>query len=40
MSLDEIKEAIEDGRFRHPLGLAALSRVFPLWDYPYVPTQP
>jgi ADP-ribose pyrophosphatase len=36
MSLDEIKEAIDSGRLRHPLGLAALSRVFPLWKFPYI----
>jgi ADP-ribose pyrophosphatase len=36
MTLDEIKAAIADGRLRHPLGLSALSRVFPLWDFPYV----
>lgn len=30
MTLDEIKEAIAVGRLRHPLGLSALSRVFPL----------
>jgi ADP-ribose pyrophosphatase len=36
MSLDDIKEAIADGRLKHPLGLSALSRVFPLWDYPYL----
>ncbi len=33
MTLDDVKEAIGDGRLQHPLGLAALSRVFPLWDY-------
>lgn len=36
MSLDEIKEAIDSGRLKHPLGLAALTRVFPLWELPYV----
>lgn len=36
MTLDEIKEAIAAGKLRHPLGLSALSRVFPLWDLPYV----
>ena len=36
MTLDEIKECIEDGRLRHPLGLSALSRVFPLWELPYI----
>lgn len=35
MTLDEIKDAIADGRLRHSLGLSALSRVFPLWDYPF-----
>lgn len=37
MTLDDIKEAIAVGKLRHPLGLSALSRVFPLWDLPYVP---
>lgn len=37
MSLDEIKECISNGRLKHPLGLSALSRVFPLWDLPYTP---
>ena len=36
MTLDEIRQAIPAGRFRHPLGLSALSRVFPLWELPYV----
>lgn len=37
MTLDEIREAIADGRLKHSLGLSALSRVFPLWDLPYTP---
>lgn len=37
MTLEEIKEAIESGKLKHPLGLSALSRVFPLWDLPYFP---
>lgn len=36
MSLDEIKKAIVSGRLKHPLGLAALSRVYRLWELPYV----
>ena len=36
MTLDEIRQSITAGRLRHPLGLSALSRVFPLWDLPYV----
>jgi len=39
MSLDEIREAIVDGRFRHPLGLSAMSRVFPLWELPFTPDE-
>lgn len=39
MTLDEVKQAIADERLEHPLGLSALSRVFPLWDYPYIPTK-
>jgi len=35
MTLDEIKEAISAGRLRHPLGLSALSRVYPLWEFPH-----
>ena len=34
MSLDEVRAAHDDGRFRHPLGLSAFSRVYPLWDAP------
>ncbi len=37
MTLDEIREAIDTGKLKHPLGLSALSRVFPLWELPYVP---
>lgn len=33
MSLDEVKTAIADGRFLHPLGLAATARVFPIWPH-------
>ncbi|MCH9694514.1 MAG: NUDIX hydrolase [Gammaproteobacteria bacterium] len=40
MSLSEIKEAIASGKLKHPLGLSALSRVFPLWDLPYVSVAP
>ncbi len=36
MTLDEIRRSIGAGRLRHPLGLSALSRVFPLWKLPYV----
>ena len=39
MTLDDIKQAIADGRLRHTLGLSALSRVFPLWDLPYINTE-
>jgi 8-oxo-dGTP pyrophosphatase MutT (NUDIX family) len=39
MTLDEIKQAIVDGRFRHTLGLSALSRVFPLWELPFTPSE-
>jgi hypothetical protein len=38
MTLDDIKEAIATGKLKHPLGLSALSRVFPLWDLPYTPS--
>ncbi len=37
MTLEEIKQAIATGRLMHPLGLSALSRVYPLWDFPYTP---
>ena len=37
MTLDEIKDAIAIGKLKHPLGLSALSRVFPLWELPYTP---
>jgi len=36
MSLDEVRDAIAVGTFRHPLGLSGLSRVFPLWELPYI----
>ena len=39
MTLDEIRQSIADGRLRHPLGLSALSRVFQLFDLPYVPDE-
>ena len=39
MTLDEIREAIAVGKLKHPLGLSALSRVFPLWDLPYFPPE-
>ena len=39
MTLDEIKEAIVAGRIKHPLGLSALSRVFPLWELPFTPAD-
>ncbi len=32
MSIDEVKAAVADGRFLHPLGQAAMSRVYQLWD--------
>jgi hypothetical protein len=34
---DDIKKAIASGKLKHPLGLSALSRVFPLWEFPYIP---
>jgi len=40
MTLDEVRAAIADGRLKHPLGLSALSRVYPLWDLPYVVSNP
>lgn len=36
MTLDEIKASIACGTLKHPLGLSALSRVFQLWEYPFV----
>lgn len=36
MTLDEVKDAIAGGRLKHSLGLSALSRVFPLWEYPLI----
>lgn len=33
MSVEQIKDAIADGRFLHPLGLAAMSRAYSLWDH-------
>ena len=40
MTLEQIKEAIASGELRHPWGLSALSRVYPLWDLPYVNPAP
>lgn len=37
MTLEEIKKTIAIGKLKHPLGLSALSRVFPLWELPYTP---
>lgn len=34
MSVDEVRQAFNDGTLAHPLGLAALSRVVQLWDMP------
>ena len=39
MTLEEIKAAVASGELLHPLGLSALSRVFPLWDLPYFPPE-
>jgi len=39
MTLDEIKASIAAGKLKHPLGLSALSRVFPLWDLPFDPAE-
>ena len=36
MTLDDVKQSITAGRLKHPLGLSALTRVFPLWELPYV----
>ena len=40
MTLDEIRSAVDSGKLQHPLGLAALSRVLPLWELPYVHNAP
>ena len=37
MNLGEVREAIAAERFKHPLGLSAMSRVFPLWELPFTP---
>lgn len=37
MSEADIRKLIADGRFKHPYGLITLSRVFPIWDYPFAP---
>ena len=39
MTLDEVKQAFASGAFAHSLGVSAMSRVFPLWDYPYTPPE-
>ncbi|MEM7278839.1 MAG: NUDIX hydrolase [Pseudomonadota bacterium] len=38
MSPDEVRAAVAENEILHPLGLAALSRVFPLWECPFQPT--
>jgi 8-oxo-dGTP pyrophosphatase MutT (NUDIX family) len=40
LTLDEVREAIAKGKFKHSLGLSAMSRVFPLWELPYIPGSP
>lgn len=40
MTRDEIRELAAAGRLRHPLGLSALSRVFPLWEVRQPDTSP
>ena len=40
MTLDSVKHAASDGQLKHPLGLSALSRVFPLWELPNVMPAP
>ena len=40
LSLEEVKDAIAAEKFKHPLGLCAMSRVFPLWELPYKPDPP
>lgn len=35
MTIDDVRKTIATGKLKHPLGLSALSRVFPLWDLPY-----
>ena len=39
MTLDEVKCAIAEGNLKHPLALSALSRVFSLWELPFVQTS-
>ena len=36
MTLDDVKESIANEKMKHPLGLSALSRVFPIWDLPHI----
>jgi ADP-ribose pyrophosphatase len=36
MTPEDLREAVRAGRLRHTLALSALSRVYPLWDFPYV----
>ena len=39
-TLDELRAAIQDGRLRHALALSVLSRVYDLWDLPFVQDSP
>ena len=36
MTLEEIRAAMRAGSLRHTLALSALSRVYPLWELPYI----
>jgi len=36
MTLGELREAMRAGSLRHTLALSALSRVYPLWEIPYI----
>ncbi|MCY3884433.1 MAG: NUDIX hydrolase [Gammaproteobacteria bacterium] len=36
---DELKQEIRNGSLRHSLALSALSRVFQLWDLPFVQSE-
>jgi 8-oxo-dGTP pyrophosphatase MutT (NUDIX family) len=36
MTLEELREAMRGGSLRHTLALSALSRVYPLWELPYI----
>jgi ADP-ribose pyrophosphatase len=34
LSIEEVKQAVQEGEIQHPHVVSALARVFPIWEYP------